>query len=169
MHVLALIALPMTTLALTAKFFLALAVFLSGIMFLRRQQIQPIFRLYRNQDEWRLVAESVEHINCVRNTDSSVNINAESQISNHANVSGLWCFASKKIPPAINTLINTCFPSLWKAGSTYQIVSWSYCSQFLLIIRIETERNRLFYLPIMFDSCPPNEFRWLKVVIKYLL
>ncbi|MFT6101591.1 MAG: hypothetical protein ACJATV_000021 [Granulosicoccus sp.] len=169
MHVLALIALPMTTLALTAKLFLALAVLLSGIMFLRRQQIQPIFRLYRDQDEWRLVAESVGHIYCVRNTDSSANINAESQISNHANVANLWCFAPKKIFSPINTLINACFPSLWKTGSTYKIVSWSYCSQFLLVIRIETGRNRLVYLPIMFDSCPPDEFRWIKVVIKYLL
>jgi hypothetical protein len=167
MHVLVLLALLLTALALMIKCLLGLTVFLSGMIFVRRQQIQPVFRLYRDQDEWRLVAENAGNI------DSSAKISALSQKPNHTNVVKAWCFGSKKrlspIYLIVVSLIGTYFPYPWKLGSTYQIVSWSYCSQFLLIIRIETERNRLFYLPVMFDSCQPDEFRWLKVVVKYLL
>jgi hypothetical protein len=48
-------------------------------------------------------------------------------------------------------------------------VSWSYGSTFLIVVRVEDQHERQRYLPIVNDCCQQDEFRWLRVVIKYLL
>jgi len=57
----------------------------------------------------------------------------------------------------------------WCVGDSYRIVSWTYSSVFIVIVRIENKQGKQCYLPILSDCCQPNEFRWLRVVIKYLL
>jgi hypothetical protein len=156
MHVLVLLAVLLTSLALVLKLLAWLAVLFSLATFVRRQKMLPVFRLYRDQNEWRLVAQNVA------TNPSKTELNGPVMVSS-------WCFGVERILPSITNFFNAYFPCLWVAGNTYQVISWSYCSQYLLVIRIETERNRLFYFPVMFDSCHPDEFRWLKVVVKYLL
>ena len=57
----------------------------------------------------------------------------------------------------------------WTVGDQYRLVSWSYCSTFLAVVQIEDKESRQRLLPIVSDCCEQGEFRWLRVVIKYLL
>jgi hypothetical protein len=62
-----------------------------------------------------------------------------------------------------------CRVDFWRTESFYRIVSWSYCSTFLVIVRLEDDQGRQRYIPVFSDCCQQDEFRWLRVVIKYLL
>lgn len=51
----------------------------------------------------------------------------------------------------------------------FNLVGWAYCSRFFIILRVQSAEGRLRYLPVAFDSCRQDEFRWLKVIIKYFI
>ncbi|MGS2718197.1 protein YgfX [Eionea flava] len=59
--------------------------------------------------------------------------------------------------------------NVWSQEGAFSLVGWSYCSRFLLILSVQSAEGRLRYLPVAFDSCRSDEFRWLKVVIKYMV
>lgn len=51
----------------------------------------------------------------------------------------------------------------------YKIVTWHFWSVWLLIVEVEDAQGKCCRLPLIFDCCSPDEFRWLRVVIKYYL
>lgn len=61
------------------------------------------------------------------------------------------------------------FNSIWGCHSPRRIMAWSYCSRYLVILCVSDKQNQLHYLPIAFDSCRQEEFRWFRVVVKYFV
>lgn len=57
----------------------------------------------------------------------------------------------------------------WMEGNAYRITHWCYCSTLLIVVRIKNDEGVSRYMPIVCDSCDVDEFRWLRVVVKYLL
>jgi hypothetical protein len=83
-----------------------------------------------------------------------------------------WYLLAEKIPfSIIYERLRGCFcrVGFWRTGGFYRVVSWSYCSTFLVVVRVEDSEGRQCYIPIFSDCCQQGEFRWLRVVIKYLL
>ncbi|MFT5117665.1 MAG: hypothetical protein ACI9NY_001196 [Kiritimatiellia bacterium] len=51
----------------------------------------------------------------------------------------------------------------------YKIVSWHFFSVYLMILSLECEQGKRRRLTIVCDSCSADEFRWLRVVVKFLV
>jgi hypothetical protein len=52
---------------------------------------------------------------------------------------------------------------------TYKLKRWHFWSVYLLIVEVEDAQGKRCRLPLMMDCCQADEFRWLRVVIKYYL
>ncbi len=61
--------------------------------------------------------------------------------------------------------------SLTQCGErqAYKILTWSFWSVWLIVLVLEGGQGKRTYLPLMFDCCQPEEFRWFRVLVKYLL
>ena len=51
----------------------------------------------------------------------------------------------------------------------YHIVNWSFWARWLLVIEVRDEQGKRHHLPLFCDCCTADEFRWLRVIIKYYL
>ncbi|MFT6221932.1 MAG: hypothetical protein ACJA0C_001340 [Candidatus Endobugula sp.] len=83
-----------------------------------------------------------------------------------------WYLLAEKIPFSIiyERLRGWfCRVGFWHTGGFYRIVSGSYLSTFLVVVCVEDSQGRQRYIPVFSDCCQQDEFRWLRVVIQYLL
>jgi hypothetical protein len=51
----------------------------------------------------------------------------------------------------------------------YKMINWYFFSAYLMILSLEDERGRQRRLAIVFDSCSVDEFRGLRVVVRFLV
>jgi hypothetical protein len=56
-----------------------------------------------------------------------------------------------------------------KQRPQYKIISWHFFSVYLMILSLEDERGKRRRLTLVCDSCSADEFRWLRVVVKFLV
>ena len=87
-----------------------------------------------------------------------------------------WYLIVEKAPASVvfNKLgsllrLKCCYVDDGCIGDEYRLVGWSYCSVFLAVVQIENRQAQRRHIPIFSDCCEQGEFRWLRVVIKYLL
>jgi hypothetical protein len=67
---------------------------------------------------------------------------------------GRWCLLNDESP---------------NVEPVYRLLGWHFWSVYLLIVDVEDAQGKRCRLPLMKDCCQADEFRWLRVVIKYYL
>jgi hypothetical protein len=60
-------------------------------------------------------------------------------------------------------------PLQYKQCLQYKMINWHFFSTYLMILSLEDERGRQRRLAIVCDSCSVDEFRWLRVVVRFLV
>jgi hypothetical protein len=51
----------------------------------------------------------------------------------------------------------------------YILVTWSFWTRWLIIVEVDDAKGRRHRLPLFLDCCTTDEFRWLRVIVKYYL
>jgi hypothetical protein len=76
-------------------------------------------------------------------------------------VHGYWCLI-----PEVSSL-SPYHPQ--ELAHPYKIITWHYWSVWMLVLLLENHQGQPSRLVVVFDSCTADEFRWLRVVVKYLV
>lgn len=142
-HVLAIVAAMITSLPLLIKLGIAACVLVSLINAFRRWSQQSIYRVQFKHKQWCLIPEGFPE--------------ATKELA---------------IPELANSCTDNCSINNSPTDNTsaeLTIIGWSFWSRYLMILQIKNKVGQMSHWPVFFDACEPDDFRWFRVVVKYLL